>query len=88
MYLYQCTCSLAVVLYIQDGLLIYKPSVYSQLSLSEFSAIFKSCNGTTLPLIAERYYNLQEAASVLREVTGSRLINYNNYYRSVKATLH
>jgi hypothetical protein len=48
-------------------MLIYKPSVYGNLSLDQMQHIFRSSNGTTMPLLKERLNNLHEAARIINE---------------------
>jgi hypothetical protein len=48
-------------------MLIYKPSVYGNLSLDQMQHIFRSSNGTTMPLLKERLNNLREAAKIINE---------------------
>lgn len=53
---------------LQEGICIYKPSVYGTISLQQLEQVFRSSNNTRIPLLEKRLENLHEAAKVLNEV--------------------
>ena len=62
----------ALVKAVEEGTPIYKPSCYGNISEEQFRLLFRSETGVELPLIGQRWANLQEAARVLETVSYTR----------------
>ena len=65
---YRSLCA-ALVRAVEEGTPIYKPSCYGNISEEQFRLLFRSETGVELPLIGQRWANLQEAARVLETVS-------------------
>jgi hypothetical protein len=58
----------ALVKAVEDGIPVYRPSYYVNISEDELGRIFRSDTHVMLPLISSRRENLIEAAQVLNKV--------------------
>lgn len=64
---YQSLCA-ALARAVGDGIPIYKPGYYGNISEEKMRLIFRSDTHVDLPLLTSRRKNLLEAAQVLKEV--------------------
>ncbi|XP_012563305.2 queuosine 5'-phosphate N-glycosylase/hydrolase isoform X1 [Hydra vulgaris] len=61
---------------IEEGIHITTPSFYKNISLETIKHVFRSCNGTELPLLEERTNNLREAGEILSSTYNNSFSNF------------
>lgn len=71
---YEALCT-AINRALKEGIPITSPSYYKDLSLDVMKHIFRSCNGTTLPLLEERTQHLRQSGSILCQNFGGSFVN-------------
>lgn len=63
---YEALCA-AINRALDEGVAITTPAYYKDITLDEINHVFRSCNGTVLPLLEQRQKNLNEAGKILCE---------------------
>jgi len=61
---YDALCN-AINRALKEGIPITSPSYFKSVTLESIQHVFRSCNGTTLPLLTERMQNLHQAGEIL-----------------------